>query len=38
MLVEIDDDEEPYYQLDFEVELVFDSTNLEGYIIYEVRA
>jgi hypothetical protein len=37
-LVEMEDDnEETYYQLDFEVELVFDAINLEGNIVYEVR-
>ena len=28
--------DEPYYQLDFEVELVFDKINLKGNVIHKV--
>ena len=35
-LVEEGDDEDPYYRLDFEVEMVFNSINLSGNVIYEV--
>jgi hypothetical protein len=37
-LVEMeDDDDETYYQLDFGVEIVFDSINFEGNVVYGVR-
>lgn len=37
LIEELDDySDEPYYRLDFGVELVFDSINLEGNVIYKV--